>query len=41
MTASTPSSPTGVIAPYGGTLVDLMVTESEKAAVKASATTSI
>ena len=41
MTASTPSSQTGVIAPYGGTLVDLMVAESEKAAVKSSAITSI
>ena len=41
MTASTPSSQTGVIAPYGGTLVDLMVPEADKAAVKASASSSI
>ena len=41
MTASTSTSQTGVIAPYGGTLVDLMVAESERAAVKATATTSI
>ena len=41
MTASTPSSQTGVIAPYGGTLVDLMVPEGDKAAVKASASSSI
>ncbi len=31
----------GVIAPYGGTLVELMVAEADRAAVKASATTSI
>ena len=41
MTASTSTSQTGVIAPYGGTLVDLIVAESERAAVKATATTSI
>ena len=42
MTASTSSSQaSGVIAPYGGTLVDLMVSANEQAAVKASATTSI
>ncbi len=41
MTASSPSSQTGVIAPYGGTLVDLMVPEGDKAAVKASASSSI
>ncbi|QNI84270.1 sulfate adenylyltransferase [Synechococcus sp. PROS-7-1] len=40
MTASTTSTqPSGVIAPYGGTLVDLMVPEADRAAVKASATT--
>ena len=36
MTVSTASN--GVIAPYGGTLVDLMVPAAEQAAVKASAT---
>ncbi|RZO12696.1 MULTISPECIES: sulfate adenylyltransferase [unclassified Synechococcus] len=36
MTAS--SAPNSVIAPYGGTLVDLMVSDAEQAAVKASAT---
>ena len=36
MTAS--SAPNSVIAPYGGTLVDLMVPDAEQAAVKASAT---
>ena len=42
MTASTTSTQSsGVIAPYGGTLVDLMVPESDRASVKASATTSI
>jgi sulfate adenylyltransferase len=42
MTASSSSSQrTGVIAPYGGTLVDLMVTATEHAALKASATTNI
>ncbi len=42
MTASS-SSPqrSGVIAPYGGTLVDLMVSATEHAQLKASATTSI
>ena len=40
MTASTTSTqPSGVIAPYGGTLVDLMVPEADRASVKASATT--
>ena len=32
------SAPNGVIAPYGGTLVDLMVAAADQAAVKASAT---
>ena len=32
------SAPNGVIAPYGGTLVDLMVASADQAAVKASAT---
>ena len=42
MTASTTSTQSsGVIAPYGGTLVDLMVPESDRASVKALATTSI
>ena len=42
MTASSSSSQrTGVIAPYGGTLVDLMAAATEHAALKASATTSI
>ena len=42
MTASSSSSQrTGVIAPYGGTLVDLMVSATEHAALKASTTTSI
>ena len=42
MTASSSSSQrSGVIAPYGGTLVDLMVSATEHAALKASATTSI
>jgi sulfate adenylyltransferase len=42
MTATTSSSQaSGVIAPYGGTLVDLMVPTAEQAAVKASASTSI
>ncbi|EAR19164.1 sulfate adenylyltransferase [Synechococcus sp. W2B2] len=42
MTASTTSTQSsGVIAPYGGTLVDLMVPESDRASVKASATTSV
>ena len=40
MTASASASAkrSGVIAPYGGTLVDLMVTSAEHAALKASAT---
>ena len=42
MTATSSSSQrSGVIAPYGGTLVDLMVSAPEHAALKASATTSI
>ena len=42
MTASSSSSQrSGVIAPYGGTLVDFMVSATEQAALKASATTSI
>lgn len=42
MTASTTSTQSsGVIAPYGGTLVDLMVPDSDRASVKASATTSL
>ncbi len=42
MTASSSSSQrSGVIAPYGGILVDLMVSATEHAALKASATTSI
>ena len=42
MTASSLSSQrSGVIAPYGGTLVDLMVSATEHAALKASVTTSI
>ena len=42
MTSSPLSSQrSGVIAPYGGTLVDLMVSATEHAALKASATTSI
>ena len=42
MTASSLSSQrSGVIAPYGGTLVDLMVSATEHAALKASAATSI
>ena len=40
MTANTTSTqPSGVIAPYGGTLLDLMVPEADRASVKASATT--
>ena len=40
MTASAPASAqrSGVIAPYGGTLVDLMVPQAEREAIKASAT---
>jgi sulfate adenylyltransferase len=42
MTASSSSSQrSGVIAPYGGTLVDLMASATEHAQLKASATTSI
>ena len=42
MTASTTSTqPSGVIAPYGGTLVNLMVAEADQGAVKATATTSL
>ena len=42
MTASTTSTqPSGVIAPYGGTLVDLMVSEADRASLKASASTSL
>ncbi|MAK15820.1 MAG: sulfate adenylyltransferase [Cyanobium sp. MED195] len=40
-TSSSSSQRSGVIAPYGGTLVDLMVSATEHAALKASATTSI
>ena len=36
--ASAPAQRSGVIAPYGGTLVDLMVPQAERQAVKASAT---
>ena len=39
--ASAPAQRTGVIAPYGGTLVDLMVAEADRAAVKATATKTI
>ena len=39
--ASAPAQRSGVIAPYGGTLVDLMVAEAERAAVKATATKTI
>ena len=39
--ASAPAQRSGVIAPYGGTLVDLMVTEADRAAVKATATKTI
>ena len=43
MTASASASAqrSGVIAPYGGTLVDLMVAEADRAAVKATATKTI
>ena len=43
MTASAPAPAqrSGVIAPYGGTLVDLMVPESERATVKGTATKTI
>ena len=39
--ASAPALRSGVIAPYGGTLVDLMVAEADRAAVKATATKTI
>ena len=39
--ASAPAQLSGVIAPYGGTLVDLMVAEADRAAVKATATKTI
>ena len=39
--ASAPAQRSGVIAPYGGTLVDLMVDEADRAAVKATATKTI
>ncbi len=39
--ASAPPQRSGVIAPYGGTLVDLMVAEADRAAVKATATKTI
>ena len=39
--ASAPAHRSGVIAPYGGTLVDLMVAEADRAAVKATATKTI
>ena len=39
--ASAPAQRSGVIAPYGGTLVDLMVAEADRAAAKASATKTI
>ena len=39
--ASAPAQRSGVIAPYGGTLVDLMVTDADCVAVKASATKTI
>ncbi|WP_115081588.1 sulfate adenylyltransferase [Synechococcus sp. N32] len=39
--ASAPAQRSGVIAPYGGTLVDLMVAEADRAAVKAAATKTI
>ena len=39
--ASAPTQRSGVIAPYGGTLVDLMVAEKDRAAVKATATKTI
>ena len=39
--ASAPAQRSGVIAPYGGTLVDLMVGEADRAAVKATATKTI
>lgn len=39
--ASAPAQRSGVIAPYGGTLIDLMVAEADRAAVKATATKTI
>ena len=39
--ASAPAQRSGVIAPYGGTLVDLMVADADCAVVKASATKTI
>ena len=39
--ASAPAQRSGVIAPYGGTLVDLMVADAERAAVKGTATNTI
>ena len=39
--ASAPAQRSGVIAPYGGTLVDLMVAEADHAALKATATKTI
>ena len=39
--ASAPAQRSGVIAPYGGKLVDLMVAEADRAAVKATATKTI
>ena len=39
--ASAPAQRSGVIAPYGGTLVDLMVAKADRAAVKATATKTI
>ena len=39
--ASAPAQRSGVIAPYGGTLVDLMVADADRAAAKASATKTI
>ena len=43
MTASAPASAqrSGVIAPYGGSLVDLMVPQDQREAVKATATKSL
>ena len=41
VSASAPAQRSGVIAPYGGTLVDLMVAEADRAAVKATATKTI
>ena len=41
VSASAPAKRSGVIAPYGGTLVDLMVADADRAAVKATATKTI